>query len=642
MLSTNDIRQKYLAFFAKHGHAVVASSSLVPNNDPTTLFTGSGMQPMISYLLGEKHPAGTRIVDSQKCFRSGDIEEVGDNRHTTFFEMLGNWSLGDYFKQEQIPWMYDFLTKEIGLNPEHLYITVFEGSPEIGIGKDEEAVELWKACFAKDKIEAAALDDAEKLGMRPELNGRIFSYPEKKNWWSRAGVPANMPVGEPGGPDTEMFWDFDPDESKRYHENSNWAGEKCHVNCDCGRFMEIGNNVFMQYVKTNTGFVELPQRNVDFGGGLERIAAAVNGDPDVFQLDIFSEAKEKITALSGCSYQGENMYAFRVILDHIRAATFLIGDGVLPGNKDQGYFVRRLIRRAVRFAKKLGAAQAIVRAVAETYIDQYSDAYPSLLEKKEDILRALEAEEEKFAKTIEQGLKEVEKLVGLGIQYVPDGEQLPYYNEVDVKKAFDIYQSFGFPFEMIQEELARRNLRLDDLKFKKEFDDYMRKHQDLSRAGAEQKFAGGLADHSEETTKLHTATHLLHQALRTVLGDHVAQKGSNITAERLRFDFSHTDKMTPEQIKHVEDIVNEQIKLDLPVHFEMLTVDEAKARGAIGLFGDKYATLGDKIKVYFMGDYSKEICGGPHVEHLGQLGGIKIAKEEAVSAGVRRIKAVLR
>lgn len=648
MLSTNEVRQKYLDFFKKHNHTIIPSSSLVPENDPTTLFTGSGMQPMISYLLGQPHPAGTRIADSQKCFRSGDIEEVGDNRHTTFFEMLGNWSLGDYFKQEQIPWMYEFLTKEIGLDPKRLYVTVFRGSPDIGIGKDEEAIALWQKCFAADGIDAVALDDAETLGMR---DGRIFSFPEKKNWWSRAGVPGNMPVGEPGGPDTEMFWDFDPDNLRKYHENSPWIGEECHVNCDCGRFMEIGNNVFMQYVRTPDGFKELPQRNVDFGGGLERIAAAVIDNPDVFLIDLFTPAREALERASGVKYptvyeetslsiisstdvvnqkamtldSSEALRSFRVILDHIRAATFLIGDGVLPGNKDQGYFVRRLIRRAVRFAKKLGAANAIVRSVAETYIAQYGAHYPNLVEKKEDILKALETEEAKFAKTIEQGLRELKKIVERG-------------NGVTGLDAFNLYQSYGFPLELTTEELTRSHgLSVDEAQFRGEF----KKHQDLSRAGSEQKFAGGLADHSVETTKLHTATHLLHQALRTVLGDHVAQKGSNITAERLRFDFSHGEKMTPEQIQQVEDIVNEQITRDLPVHFEMLTVAEAKERGAIGLFEDKYAQIGDKIKVYFMGDYSKEICGGPHVERTGELGGIKIAKEEAVSAGVRRIKAVL-
>lgn len=626
MLSTNDIRQKYLSFFERHGHVIVPSSSLVPENDPTTLFTGSGMQPMISYLLGEKHPAGTRIADSQKCFRSGDIEEVGDNRHTTFFEMLGNWSLGDYFKNEQIPWMYEFLTKEIGLDPKHLYVTVFRGSPEIGIGRDEEAIGLWQKCFAADGIEAIALDDAEKDGMR---NGRIFTYPEKKNWWSRAGVPGNMPVGEPGGPDTEMFWDFDPNNEREYHKNSQWSAEACHVNCDCGRFMEIGNNVFMQYVKTAEGFPELPQRNVDFGGGLERLAGAVNGDPDIFLIDAFTPAREIIQKTTSTTYSSDTSYAYRVILDHIRAATFLIGDGVLPGNKDQGYFVRRLIRRAVRFAKKLGAANAIVRSVAETYIMQYGEAYPNLVVKKEDILKALETEEAKFAKTIEQGLREIEKM------HSEDGKDC-----LNGPNLFLLFQSFGFPLELSLEVAKERDYSIYPGS-EEHFEKLMEAHRKLSQEGASQKFAGGLADHSVETTKLHTATHLLHQALRTVLGDHVAQKGSNITAERLRFDFSHGEKMTPEQIAEVERIVNEQIDADLPVHFEMLTVAEAKARGAIGLFEDKYAQIGDKIKVYFMGDYSKEICGGPHVEHTGELGGITIAKEEAVSAGVRRIKAIL-
>lgn len=624
MRTTNDIRQKYLEFFQNKGHVIVPSSSLVPENDPTTLFTGSGMQPMISYLLGEAHPAGTRIVDSQKCFRSGDIEEVGDNRHTTFFEMLGNWSLGDYFKNEQIPWMYEFLTGELKLDPKHLYVTVFRGSPDIGVSRDDEAIALWTKCFASAGIEATLVENAEEAGMQ---GGRIFSYPEKKNWWSRAGVPGNMPVGEPGGPDTEMFWDFDPDNVRGYHEASQWRAEPCHVNCDCGRFMEIGNNVFMEYVKTDDGFKTLPQRNVDFGGGLERIASALNGDPDMFLIDAFTPARLALEASTGKKYGADELetYAFRVILDHIRAATFLIGDGVLPGNKDQGYFVRRLLRRAVRFARKLGVAGALVRTVAETYVDMYAKAYPNLAEKREAILAAIETEETKFAKTIEQGLRELKKIVDRG-------------NGVTGTDAFNLYQSYGFPLELTTEELTRSHgLTVNEAQFREEF----KKHQDVSRAGSEQKFAGGLADHSVETTRLHTATHLLHQALRMVLGDHVAQKGSNITAERLRFDFSHGEKMTAEQVAEVEKIVNEQIVKDLPVSFEMVTVEEAKARGAIGLFEDKYALVGDKIKVYSVGDFSKEICGGPHVERTGELGGITIAKEEAVSAGVRRIKAVL-
>ncbi|MEK7132078.1 MAG: alanine--tRNA ligase, partial [Patescibacteria group bacterium] len=601
---------------------------LIPENDPTTLFTGSGMQPMVPFLLGEQHPAGKRLVDSQKCFRSQDIEEVGDNRHTTFFEMLGNWSLGDYFKQEQIPWMFEFLTKELSLDANRLYITFFKGNDELNIPRDNESAQLWQKSFADLGVEANIVDDAETEGMR---NGRIFSYSENKNWWSRAGVPDNMPVGEPGGPDTEMFWDFGAE--RRLHEISIWSDKQCHVNCDCGRFLEIGNNVFMEYVKTQNGFEPLPQKNVDFGGGLERVASAVNGDPDMFLVDAFTSARLALESSTGKKYGADetDTYAFRVILDHIRAATFLIGDGVLPGNKDQGYFVRRLLRRAVRFARKLGVANAIVRSVSEAYIEMYKVAYPNLYEKREAILGAIETEETKFAKTVEQGLREVKKIVDRG-------------NGVTGTDAFNLYQSFGFPLELTTEELQRsHDLKIDADQFAVDF----KKHQDLSRAGSEQKFTGGLADHSEETTKLHTATHLLHQALRTVLGDHVEQKGSNITPDRLRFDFSHPAKLTSEQIKTVEDLVNQAIKKDYPVNFELTTVPAAKSAGAIGLFEDTYANVGGQIKVYTVGTnggdwFSKEVCGGPHVTHTGVLGQFTIQKEEASSSGVRRIKAVVK
>ncbi len=626
-MTTSELRSKYLQFFAKHGHAIVASAPLVPDNDPSTLFTGSGMQPMVPYLLGEAHSMGTRIVDSQKCFRSQDIEEVGDNRHTTFFEMLGNWSLGDYFKKEQIPWMFEFLTSELGLDPMRLYVTVFRGSPEIKIARDDEAVSLWKAAFASRGVDATDVDFSERDGLQ---GGRIFYYPEKKNWWSRNGVPGNMPVGEPGGPDTEMFWDFGAE--LRLHETSAWKDEVCHVNCDCGRFTEIGNNVFMQYRKTESGFELLPKANVDFGGGLERMAAALKNDPDMFRIDLFDGARAALEVATGRKYGADESetLAFRVVLDHVRAATFLISDGVLPSNKDQGYFVRRLIRRSVRFAKRLGAG-SVVRDVASAYVDVYRDAYPDLQEKRESILAAIETEEGKFAKTIEQGLKQLKQIL----------EKSGTFTAVD---AFDLYQTFGFPLELTVEELQRSHgLSVDVDAYRVEF----KKHQDLSRAGSEQKFAGGLADHSAETTRLHTATHLLHQALRTVLGDHVVQKGSNITPERLRFDFSHTDKMTPEQIVSVESLINEQIQNALPVHFELLDIAEAKARGAIGLFEDKYAALGGKIKVYFVGDqptgeyYSKEVCGGPHVVNTRELGSFKIQKEEAVASGIRRIKAIV-
>ncbi len=624
MLSTSDIRQKYLDFFAKQGHAVVPSSSLVPENDPTTLFTGSGMQPMIQYLLGAPHPLGTRIADSQKCFRSQDIEEVGDNRHTTFFEMLGNWSLGDYFKKEQIPWMFKFLIDIVGLDPNKLYITCFIGAPQYDIPKDTEAAEIWQKLFREKNIEAQIADigsEADGYQRGIKAGERIFFYDGKKNWWSRNGGPETTPIGDPCGPDSEMFYDFGTEHNSKY-------GEHCHPNCDCGRFMEIGNNVFMTYRKQDEGvFVPLQAPNIDHGSGLERIVAAAHQDPDVFKLDVFIQARVAIERASAKTYgaNADETFAFRVVLDHIRAATFLMADGVMPANKDQGYYTRRLIRRAVRFSRKLGVANALVREVSDAFISTYQDAYPNLLEKREQILSEMEREEGKFAKTIEQGLREVKKIFDKTGTFTG-------------KDAFDVYQTYGFPLELTTEELQRsHNMAVDVEEFRAEF----KKHQDLSRAGSEQKFAGGLADHSEETTQLHTATHLLHQALRDVLGSHVAQRGSNITADRLRFDFSHGEKMTPEQIARVEEIVNEQIHKDMPVHFAMLTVEEAKARGAIGLFEDKYAQVGDKIKVYFMGDYSKEICGGPHVEHTGQLGGIKIVKEEAVAAGIRRIKAVL-
>jgi alanyl-tRNA synthetase len=625
-MHTQDIRSAFLRFFQEQGHAITPSSRLIPENDPTTLFTGSGMQPMVPYLLGEPHPLGTRIADSQKCFRTQDIEEVGDNRHTTFFEMLGNWSLGDFFKREQIPWMFTFLTKELGLDPAKLFVTVFRGNPALDIPRDDEAIALWQSCFEGAGVEALVGEEAETKGLQ---GARIFPYPEKKNWWSRAGIPGNMPVGEPGGPDSEMFWDFGVE--RGLHEASPWSQEPCHVNCDCGRFLEIGNNVFMEYVKTETGFAKLPKANVDFGGGLERLAAALQGDPDVFQIDVFAAAKAVLEAQGSARY-GESegaTFAFRVVLDHVRAATFLIADGVLPANKDQGYFVRRLLRRAVRFARQLGVSQGMAK-VSAAFIDTYASAYPELASGRDAILRAIEQEEQKFLATIEQGLRELKRIV----------EKTGTFSAED---AFHVYQSYGFPLELTTEELQRSyGLSVDEQAYREAF----RHHQDLSRAGSEQKFAGGLADTSAQTTRLHTATHLLHQALRQVLGLHVEQKGSNITAERLRFDFSHGEKLTPDQLAQVERIVNEQIARDWPVQCSMLSVAEAKAQGAIGLFEDTYAAVGNQVKVYTVGEspenrFSMEICGGPHVAHTGELGRFRLLKEEASSAGIRRIKATV-
>lgn len=633
-MTTSQLRDAYLNFFKDRGHAVISSASLLPENDPTTLFTGSGMQPMVPYLLGQKHPLGTRIADSQKSFRSQDIEEVGDNRHTTFFEMLGNWSLGDYFKKEQIKWMYEFLTKTVELDPNRIYITCFRGLDSIP--KDEEAAEIWQAQFAKDGITAPIVDFPEENGMG---DGRIFYYNEKKNWWSRAGIPGKMPVGEPGGPDTEMFWDFGIEMG--LHEKSQWKDEHCHVNCDCGRFMEIGNNVFMQYQKTENGFELLPQKNVDFGGGLERIAAAMFDTPDVFKIDLFDEIRNAIEQASGKKY-GDNekeTYAFRVVMDHIRASVFLISDNAFPSNKDQGYFTRRMIRRAVRFGRDLGIHQNFVRSVASAVIRTYEGQYPELRAQSEIIETEIEKEEIKFRRTLEDGIKQFENV----LQKTETQEN----KQIGGVDAFDLLQSFGFPIELTEELAKERNFTVD----MKVFEEEKKKHQDLSRSASEQKFKGGLADSSVETTKLHTAHHLLLKALQTVLGPHVKQRGSNITAERLRIDFSHGEKMTDEQKSEVERIVNEQIALDLPMTRSIIAKDEAEKLGAEHEFGAKYP---DMVSVYSLGPvgatvenpqfekaFSIEFCGGPHVEHTGVLGKFKIVKEEACSAGVRRIKAVL-
>lgn len=606
MKTLNEVRSLYLDHMKNHAqypHAVIGSSPLVPENDPTTLFTGSGMQPMLPYLLGQKHPLGARIADSQKCFRSQDIEEVGDNRHTTFFEMLGNWSLGDYFKVEQIDIMWDFLINKLELDPQRLYISIYIGNEKLNIQRDAVAENAWQEKF-------------KSVGVSVE--NRIFAYPDKKNWWSRSGVPENMPVGEPGGPDTEMFYDFEHGKENVIHASSQWSSEVCHVNCDCGRYVEIGNNVFMQYKKTDDGVEELIQKNVDFGGGLERMTAAINDDSDVFNLDAFEGAKNIIKNISSQNYEGENVYAYRVVLDHLRAATFLIGDGVYPGNKDQQYFVRRLIRRAVRFAKNININENFTREVSKTFIDYYKNEYTNLSEKETDILKIMEDEEIKFRKTLENGLKEFEK-----IKINVTGEQ-----------AFNLLQSFGFPVELTEELAKEKGMSIDMEEFRKLKD----AHAESSRTASAGKFKGGLGGDGEIETKYHTATHMLHEALRQTLGEHVSQKGSNITSERLRFDFSHDNKMTDEEKKKVEDIVNSQIKADLKVTREEVSYDKAREMGAIGVFDSKY---GEMVSVYHVGDFSLEFCGGPHVEHTGDMGVFKILKEEAVSAGVRRIKAIL-
>jgi len=598
-MTPNEVREKYLEFFESKGHTIIPSAPLVPENDPTTLFTGSGMQPLVQYLLGAPHPAGSRLANSQKCFRSMDIEEVGDNRHTTFFEMLGNWSLGDYFKKEQLEYFFEFLTKEIGIPKEKLWITCFDGDAALNLPKDTESAQIWK-----------------ELGISEE---RIKFY-GKKNWWSRAGAPENMPAGEPGGPDSEVFYDFGPE--LKSHEQSPFKNEECHPNCDCGRFLEIGNSVFMQYIKNADGtFGLLPKQNVDFGGGLERIAAASINNPDVFATEAFTPLIKKLEDLSGKKYQGStsvDVRAFRIVADHLRAAGFLIADGVLPGNVERGYVVRRLIRRAVRYADTLGVPHG----------------------KLGDLTGVAEigAEEMRFRKTLERGMKELARFTAGGSLSAAD--------------AFQLFTTYGFPIELIAEEAGLRGIKQIDFEGFKEL---LKEHQNLSRAGSEQKFKGGLADTSEKTTRLHTAHHLLLKALQQVLGAGVHQRGSNITQERLRIDFIHGEKMTAEQKTEVERIVNEKIKEDLPVVRTEMPLAEAEKLGAEHEFGAKYP---ERVSVYSVGPldsaFSIEFCGGPHVNSTGELGRsdllnrsdlpnlvFKIIKEEAVAQGIRRIKAVL-
>lgn len=630
-MTTNELRQKYLDFFKSKGHKVVSSSSLLPENDPTTLFTGSGMQPMVPYLLGAPHPSGRRVADSQKCFRAQDIEEVGDNRHTTFFEMLGNWSLGDYFKADQIPWVFEFVTKELGLDPNRLYVTCFRGNADLNIPKDEESAALWQDVFKQVGIEAAVGENSEKDGMKD--GERIFYYDETRNWWSRSGVPATMPVGEPGGPDSEMFWDFGG--HLGLHEKSEWKDTPCHVNCDCGRFLEIGNSVFMQYKKTDGGFEELPQKNVDFGGGLERMAAARNDDPDMFQIDLFQGIFDEMKRKYGLDYitaKEDKKREMRIIADHLRASVFMIADGVVPSNTDQGYVLRRLMRRAIFKAWNLAPGFSNLFPLTTVVIDEYKDFYQYLSKRQSHITAIFEEEELRFGKTLERGKKEFEHLLKKGT--------------ITGKDAFILFSTYGYPIDLTVEHAREKGIDVDIAEFEQEKE----KHAALSRKGAEKKFKGGLADHSEMSVKYHTATHLLHAAVRKVLGEDAVQKGSNITPERLRFDFSYPTKLTPEQKQEIEDLVNAAIERDYPVTFAMMPADEARAKGAIGLFDENY---GDEVKVYTVGDpsepatadpsaptFSREFCGGPHVEHTGMLGHFKIKKEESVGAGVRRIKAI--
>ena len=625
-MRANDIRESYLNFFAERGHKLVPSARLMPENDPTTLFTGSGMQPIIPYLLGDPHPLGTRIVDSQKCFRAGDIEEVGDNRHTTFFEMLGNWSFGDYFKQDQIVWIWEFLTEKMELDPRHLNFTCFRGNAELGIPKDTESAALWQKLFAAKGIDA-------KIGENPETDGiregeKIFYYSEKKNWWSRSGAPGNMPEGEPGGPDTEMFWDFGVEHN--FHAQSQWKDAPCHVNCDCGRFMEIGNNVFMEYRKTAAGFEKLQQKNVDYGGGLERLVAAKRNDPDMFLGDIFDTLREALEKLSGKKYgeDKKHTYAFRVAMDHMRAATFLIADGVLPSNTDQGYVLRRLLRRIVRYADMLGILPGSLSLCVAAIVSEYQEAYPYLIEKKGFIVSVIGNEEAKFRETLVRGMRELEKHLSGG--------------KLTGRDAFELFSTYGFPLEMTEEIAKEKGVTIEREEFQREFD----KHKELSRTASAGKFKGGLADRSEKTTMLHTATHLMLAGLRKYLGQDVHQAGSNITEERTRFDFTYPEKVSREVLDRVEAYVNEAIAAGAVVNTVVMEKEAAKEAGVEGSFWEKYP---EKVTVYQIEApngtvYSRELCGGPHVTNtntIAAFGRFKIIKEEASSAGVRRIKAIL-
>ena len=648
-LSSNELRALFLKFFQKKGHSVIPSASVIPENDPTVLFTTAGMHPLVPYLLGQKHPQGTRLTDVQKCIRTGDIDEVGDMSHLTFFEMLGNWSLGDYFKDQMIPWSWEFLTSPewLGIDPDKLAFTVFEGDEDCP--RDEEAANLWRKCGVKDD--------------------HLFYLPKEHNWWGPAGVTG------PCGPDTEMFI-----------ITKKPCGPDCSPACHCGAYLEIWNDVFMQYNKQKDGsFIPLTQKNVDTGMGLERTICVLNGKKSVYETDAFTGILAKIEELCGKKYTSddENTRAFRIVADHMRTSTFIIGDprGIGPSNVGQGYILRRLIRRAVRYGMGLGLQEGFTAEIAKVIIDQYKAVYPELEQNKAFVLEQLTLEEGRFARTLKQGEKEFDKVMNnlrrtreamekiladdtlaaaeeavkthvlrpqpdmvSAIVAVKAGDLAKVkaecqkihdsLNVIDGRSAFKLYDTYGFPIEITKELAAENGLTVDEADFAKRFE----QHQATSRSGAEQIFKGGLADHSEQTTCLHTATHLLQAALRKVLGDEVHQKGSNITAERLRFDFTFGRKVTPEELAQVEALVNEAIAAKVPITMEEMTVSEAKAQGAMGLFESKY---GEVVRVYTMGPYSKEICGGPHANNTGDLVSFKIIKEEASSAGVRRIKATI-
>jgi len=627
-MNAQQIRNAYLKFFEEREHTIISRAKLIPDNDPTTLFTGSGMQSLLPYLLGKSHPKGIRLVNSQTCLRSQDIEDVGDNRHTTFFEMLGNWSLGDYFKEQQIRWFYEFLTEVVGLNPNKIYVSAFIGDEAHGIPRDDEAANIWQKVFEENGIEAKIVEigsqaDGDKRGIND--GERIFFYDDAENWWSRGGGLDKTPIGDPCGPDSEVFYDFGP-------QNHAKGFGLAHPASDSGRFMEIGNQVFMQYRRIENGsFEPLAIKNVDFGGGLERIAAAQIDSPDVFRISLLWPIIEKLQAISNKNYESHTE-SMRVIADHLRAATFLAVDGIVPSNKEQGYVMRRLLRRAIRFAFDLGIEQNFLQEIVPVIADLYADDYPEVAQKRQEVVAILIKEEKVFRQTLIKGLRMLNKFSGDGLTGV---------------ELFTLYDTFGFPVELSTEEAFKQDISLSE-NWRSEFDAKMAEQRARSQTATKGTFKGGLGGQTLEHRKYHTAAHLMAQALRMVLGEQVSQCGANITEERLRFDFKYPEKVNPEQIKQIEDIVNEQITKDLKVSMQEYSLTEARAIGAVGEFSDKY---GEVVKVYKMiadGEekpFSLEICGGPHVDHTGELAEdgkkFKITKEESSSAGVRRIKAVL-
>ena len=627
-MNAQEIRKAYLEFCQKNGHEVIERASLILKDDPTTLFTGSGMQPLLPYLLGEKHPKGVRLTDSQTCLRAQDIDDVGDNRHTTFFEMLGNWSLGDYFKEQQIRQFFEFLTDVVGLDPSKIYVSCFIGNKKYNIPRDDESAEIWQKVFAEKGIDAkiVELDTAEngdKLGLQ---GGRIFFYNDKENWWSRGGGLDSTPIGDPCGPDSEVFYDFG-------EENHDASFGEAHPASDSGRFMEIGNQVFMQYRRTEDGsFEPLEKKNVDFGGGLERIAAAKINNPDVFQISLMKPIIEKLEEISGKKYD-ENKVSMRVIADHLRSATFLAVDGCIPSNKEQGYVMRKFIRRAMAKAFDLGVEDNFVEQIVPVIVSIYAPDYKEVALKSDEIIAVMVKEEKAFRRTLRKGLRELEKFSKEGLT----GAGL-----------FQLYDTFGFPLELSTEEAVRHKISLSK-NWREEFDIKMKEQRERSQTASKGKFKGGLEGQTLEHRKLHTATHLMNAALHNMFKGQIAQKGSNINAERLRFDFTFDRKLTDEEKQQIEDTVNDQISKGLEVSWAEYPTDYAlNELKAIGVFGDKY---GETVKVYIMkaeGEtpFSIEICGGPHVDNTQELaeGGkkFKIVKEQSSSAGVRRIKAVLR